>query len=154
MTTTDTKFKITAANLEDVPEIVALCYKSYYEIGDILPKPNTEKALSFMVDTVNDGVVLLGKHPETNRIIGVLALVPFEFWWSDEAVIHAVTFYVDPGHRNSTVAKDLLNSAKEYAEINDVRLYVDILTNIDLESKEVFLKREKMNKVGSLFCSI
>lgn len=142
---------VEVANLEDVPEIVSLCYKNYYEIGAKLPKPNTKKALSFMSDLVQTGLVFVYRDKETQRIEGLLGLTPFEFWWSEEPVLHAVSFYVTPNFRKEGVGKLLLTQAKDYAKINKVRLYVDIMTDQELDKKEVFLRRERMEKMGSLF---
>lgn len=148
---TDTQFVIKAANLEDVPTIVACCYKSYSEIGSELPKPNTNKAIQFMSELVSDGLVFLARKIDTNEIIGHLAMTPFSFWWTNETILHSVDFYVKPEYRKLKVAKELLRSAEEYASNIGTKVFLDIYTTDKLEEKEIFLRREGYNKVGILY---
>lgn len=142
--------EVTVASLENVPEIIALCYKSFSEIGKNLPKPDTIKAIGSMSEFVNNGLVFV-KKTENDTIIGVLALVPFDFWWSEETVLHTATFYVVPEYRKDKVAKELVEAAQEYAKVNDAILYLDVFTEDDLEAKDVFLRRQKFDKSGYIY---
>lgn len=141
---------ISIANLEDVPQIVAVCYKNFHENGENLPKPDTMKAVKSVSSFVNDGLVFV-KKDENGTIVAVLILIPFEFWWSDEVVLNTATMYVVPEYRDKDVFDELLAEAKEYADVNGSKLYSDIMVEKDLDKKDVLMRRKGFVKTGYLY---
>lgn len=141
---------VTTATLENVPEIVALCYKNFNELTAKLPKPNTMEAIKAMCEFVDKGLVFV-KKGENGTIVGVLVLTPFSFWWSDENVLHTATMYVVPEYRSKNVFNELIDAAIEYATHMGVKLYSDILVEDDLEKKDVLMRRKGFKKTGSIY---
>lgn len=144
------KYSVSTANMEDVPELAALAYKSYGEIGGNLPEPSTEAILTFFSSLIKDEIILIVRE-QNKRIVGVLALTTFNLWWSEESVLNSAFFYIIPEFRKDNIARLLLESAKEYSNLNNVKLFIDIFTDLDLDKKEIFLKREGFTKIGSIF---
>jgi len=151
---------ITVANLENVPEIIALCYKNFNEFGKNLPKPDTIQAVKSMSSFVVDGLVFVKKEENgtieagtepSSTIVGVLVLTPFNFWWSEENVLHTATMYVVPEYRNKNVFNELIEEAVEYTNKMGVKLYSDILIEDDLEKKDVLMRRKGFKKTGSIY---
>ncbi len=139
---------ITSAKLENVPEIIALCYKDFDEVGESLPKPNTFKAVESMSYFINEGLVFVKKE-ENGKIVGVLALTPFDFWWSEVPVLHTAVLYVLPEYRKFRVADELIEEAKSFADVMEVTLYFDIpLTKMELKSK--YLEKKGFVKSGEV----
>lgn len=141
---------ITTATLENVPEIIALCYKNFREVGAKLPKPETMKALRSMCEFVTQGLVFVKKE-ENGTIVGVLVLTPFNFWWSEENVLHTATMYVVPEYRNKNVFNELMDEAIEFTTQMGTKLYSDILIEDDLEKKDVLMRRKGFIKTGSIY---
>lgn len=141
---------VEVANLENVPEIIALCYKDFDEVGSGREKPDTIKALKSMCDFVNMGLVFV-KRGENGTIVGILALSPFTFWWSDVNVLQIAVIYVLPEYRKNRIADELLKEAKEFADVNEVKMYLDIPEK-DLERKGIYLERKEFKKTGEVFC--
>lgn len=141
---------VEVAHSENIPEIIALCYQNFGVIGKNLPAPNTLKAIKSMGKFVSDGMAFV-KKDENGTIVGLLVLTPFEFWWSNEPILHTVTFYVVPEHRKGNTAKELLEAAKNFANVNEVPLYLDIFTEDELETKDAFVRSQGFEKSGYIY---
>lgn len=139
---------ITVANLENVPEIIALCYKNFAEIGQHLPKPDTLKGVASMSEFVSNGLVFVKKE-ENGKIVGILVLTPFNFWWSETTVLHTATLYVLPEYRDKNTFNELIEEAQSYADHVGTRLYFDKL--IDSEALDVLIRRKGFTKTGDIY---
>ena len=142
--------KVTTAKLENVPEIIALCYKNFNENGVDLPKPDTVTAVKAMSEFIKDGLAFV-KKDENGKIVGVLVLTPFTFWWSEEVVLHTATIYVLPEYRDKNVFDELVEEAKAYSSYMGAKLYSDILIVDDLDKKDKLMRIKGFKKTGSIY---
>jgi len=140
---------VTAATLDNVPEIIALCYKDFDEVGKTLEKPDTITAIRSMCNFVNQGLVFV-KKAENDTIVGVLALTPFNFWWAEKPILTIAVVYVLPEQRKNRVGDELITEAKAFADASETKIYIDIPEK-DLDRKGIYLTRKGFEKVGEVY---
>ena len=146
---------ITLARPEDLSQIVAFGYASFKEneiSKEIKAEPNFEKALIYVTDAITNHLVFVKRNEENQKLIdGVLGLVFQDTWWSERVVLSNFLFYVKPECRTFKVAKDLLQSAKEYSLERSVPIVFDLFAQKDVTKKKRFLKYMKFKELGSFF---
>ena len=115
-----TKFKASdvsyeKAKIEDLEEIVKLSLQvlQLNGLGNIV-EVNLAKGSEFLARLLSDderiGCVLVAKLKGT--IVGVLALVEGDVWWSDQRFFTNTVFYVHPKYRRLGIQKKLIDFAK------------------------------------------
>lgn len=88
--------------------------------------PNVEKAMrngyNYVLEDMSFEARLDG------RIVGALALIEKEFWYSDETYLQNTWLFVDPGQRFGLVGVRLLQEARRVADARDLICFVLINT--------------------------
>ncbi len=140
---------------EDVAQIVSLGYKSFDEnqLGEVSNcSPDFDKTLIAITDMLVNDVVLVKRNDENPKLIdGVIILKINYLWWSSDPCLVGVLFYTKPEHRSFTLAKNLLNAAKEYAIINNLPIVFDIFARKDVQKKIKLLKYLGFKECGTLY---
>ena len=132
------------ANPEEITQIAALCGKSFKEneYDKLGIEPSVEKTLTELAEAVAGGVVLVHRNPSNpKKLDGVLALAFSESWFSSHVYLAGLVFYINPEVRSYKLAKSFLETAKEYAIMNDVPIVFDSFGRKDAEQKKKLLKR-------------
>lgn len=106
---------IRAATLDDVPrlhELAAhfLCSTPY---GDLLRAPSEARLFSLIEQVLTLGIILVAEVDAA--IEGMIALVALEHPFSGEPFGDELVWWVEPGHRGSSIGPRLLDLAEAWA---------------------------------------
>lgn len=140
------------ANPDEIPQIVALCGKSMIENGfsDLGIKADPEKAITEIAEAVAGGVVLVKRNKDNPRILdGVFGLSFSSTWFSTDQYLAGLIFYVNEDKRSYRLAREFLETAKEYAIINNVPIVFDVFSQKDADTKKALFKRSGFKDYGS-----
>jgi hypothetical protein len=135
------------AKVEDIPQIVSFCYKTYQGLENLdLPKPDFIKITMKVTNWILNDVVLVHRESEDSKEInGVVVAERGSFWWSnDNNTLKTALFFVNPEYENSgRIAFDLVDALKEYADDFELNVLLDIIDkeeNIDKLKKFIGMK--------------
>ena len=96
---------IRRANVLDTSALIFMLNEMHKETEVDVPKINTHKLISKINDLLHKGLVLVSV--KDNKIVGSIAGMAVNDWWSDEMYMSDAWFYVFPNERKSTIAKNL-----------------------------------------------
>lgn len=142
---------ITSAKLDDIPEIVALAYKSFKETGKDMPKPQFRKVIDTLTNCVIEGIIFVDKDSKTGLIKGFIALTPYAVWWSEETIIETVLFYIQPEYRKGKTLLKLIKAAKQYSDTLGVPFRLEHFNMLDLDKKITTTKKLGFTEVSAGF---
>lgn len=149
------KENIQFAKPEDINQIVSFGFYSFREnLLEGLPcKPDLNKGLAVFTDAVlNEGIVLVKRNTSNPKLLeGTLAMKLDKPWFSDDACLYVLLYFIKPEFRSFKLAKDLLNAAKEYAIINNLPIVFDLFAQKDAKKKIKLLKYMGFKEYGTVF---
>lgn len=137
------------SNPEDLVEIIDFLPDQLKEIDFNGMQPDPQRMVESLYVALLRGKIWVAKKDD--KLIGVLALTPQQFWWSSEYFLTDLSFYVSPEYRRSKLGAKLLQLAIEYAKIEGLKLIISLFTTTDLKRKEDFFLRMGFTKVGGEF---
>jgi|TARA_R110000868_G_scaffold300126_1_gene560480 GNAT superfamily N-acetyltransferase len=116
---------------------------------DTFPKVDFDKTLLYVCRHVIEGVVFFIE--KDHKIIGVIAGIEAEYWYSKEKFISEGFFFVHPDHRKSRIAFKLIQELKKYAKNLDLRLICGVSSGDDVERKDRFFEFNGLNRIGGIY---
>jgi GNAT superfamily N-acetyltransferase len=134
---------------EDYPEIMRLMLSAHGEIGKY--PISMQKLTNLVAAHYNKSgaiVAVIGDRGKGLR--GVLLLLVSQPWYSEDFTLQEMLLFVDPDHRRSTYAKQLMVFAKKAAETLNLELSIGINTNVETDAK-VRLYRRQFRPEGAFF---
>ncbi len=147
------KEEISLALPDDVPQIIALCYKAFFESGlSHLIKEDFDKSVKFVTEAVFNDVVLVKRNKENPKMLdGLFGFKSDTTWFSSQPCLTSFMFYIKPEFRRFSLAKDFLNASKECAIINNLPIVFDLFAQKDVKKKFKLLKYMGFMDCGSHF---
>jgi hypothetical protein len=145
---------IKAARPEDMAQIVALSYASFYEnaLNNLGASPHFNKTVVTITDLITNHLVLVKRNEEDDTLIdGVFALKEHSAWWSTDLQLTALIFFIKPEKRNFKVARDLLKKSQEYAIMENTPIVFNLFAQRDVNKKGKLLKYLGFKECGSFF---
>ena len=145
---------IKSARPNDIPQIVALSYASFYENGleGLGATPNFDKTVISVTDIVTNHMALVKRNEENDDLIdGIFLLKESTTWWSTDPVLYSVILFIKQDKRSFKLARALLERGKEYAIMESRPLVLDLFAQKDVEKKRKLLKYTGFTECGSLF---
>jgi hypothetical protein len=143
--------EITAALPDDAPQIVAMSYDSIRTSG-IPITPCFEKLCSVIDNAVLNEVCFVRRNKVNPKLIdGFLLLRHSVPEYSLDSIVYGLMFYIKPAFRSFSLARKLLNSAKEYGIIVRQPIVLDLFNQVDAEKKKKLLTYLGFTEVGSLY---
>ena len=143
---------IRRANVLDISAIIFMLNEMHKETKVEVPKINTHKLINKINELLHKGLVLVAI--EDNKIVGSIAGMSVNDWWSDEMFISDAWFYVFPNERKSTIAKNLCIDFIKIAKEAKLKVRLGHVFSGDLERKDKFYERLGLVKVGSTYMEI
>ena len=151
-----TKEDIQFAKPQDIPQIVALGYKSFsdnnMEAFGVLPQ--FETSLKNTTNIVVNHVALVKRNEEDlAKIDGVIMFHPITSWWSDQTILSSTLFFIKPEKRSFPLALALLEASKEYAIMGQLPIIIDLVgrDNFKIRRIEKLLEYTGFERFGSYF---
>lgn len=138
---------------EDIPQIVALSYKSFEEsqMQEYKCHPDFDKSLVFLANAVIKEMVFVKRNEQDQRLIdGMYVGTRGTAWWCSEVYLSTNIFYIKPEYRSFKLAKLFVTAAKEYAIIKELPLVFDLFTQKDVEKKKKLFKFLGFEEYGSI----
>ena len=143
---------IRRANVLDISAIIFMLNEMHKETKVEVPKINTHKLINKINELLHKGLVLVAI--EDNKIVGSIAGMSVNDWWSDEMFISDAWFYVFPEYRKSPYAKNLCIDFIKIAKEAKLKVRLGHVFSGDLERKDKFYERLGLVKVGSTYMEI
>ena len=143
---------IRRANVLDISAIIFMLNEMHKETKVEVPKINTHKLINKINELLHKGLVLVAI--EDNKIVGSIAGMSVNDWWSDEMFISDAWFYEFPEHRKSPYAKNLCIDFIKIAKEAKLKVRLGHVFSGDLERKDKFYERLGLVKVGSTYMEI
>lgn len=140
------------AQPEEITQIAALCGRSYNEndYSDLGIEADVDSTLVELAEAVAGGVVLVKRNDRNPKVIdGVLAFNFTSPWFSKTQYLHGLVFYIKEENRGTGLAREFLDTAKEYAIMNNIPLVFDIFGQKDAEKKKRLFKLMGFTDYGS-----
>lgn len=141
---------IRVATEEDVPNTVGLLADMHKEASLTFPPMDAEKVVKAIFDVVKDGILLLAETHD-NRIVGLLALVKSNYWFSNYPFIADLVFYVSPEFRTSSAGYQLIKAAKAFSDKMKVPLMMSVTSGEDPRRKDNLYERSGLKYIGGIF---
>lgn len=141
--------KVRKASAGDIDKVMDCLREMYRENGLPLPPMDPEKVRRY-----TEGLILnqtLWVVEEHDHICGVLGLLEYSPWYSTGSVLGDLIFFVRPGCRGSGAATGLLSTAKEYAKLKGLPLFMATFDGKDLARKRNFYLKSKFKDAGNSF---
>lgn len=143
--------KIERATLAELAEIVTfLIGKFHAEYADQLPPADYGKVVLYIGEHINRGVVFLCRS-DAGELVGLIAGMVSSPWFSTQKHVSEGVFFVLPEARGSKAAVMLINSLKQFAREQHMRLYAGVTIGKDLESKDKFFDRNGLERIGGIY---
>lgn len=145
---------VKAARPEDIPQIVALSYASFYEnsLEDLGVAPDFNKTLITITSLVTDHFVLVDRNEENDTIVdAVFCLKEQSAWWSSEIILESLIFYIKPEKRTFKLARALLKKSQEYAIMENTPIVFSLFAQRDVSKKSKLLKYLGFKECGSFY---
>lgn len=133
--------RITGSN----PDVLRLLVRMHEESGLRLPPVNLGK-VARALDKCSHIFVALS----SGSVVGILALVRGEHWFSEREFLGDLVFYVAPEFRATRAAHMLLRLGKEAAIMEELPLMMAVVDGDDLDRKERFYEQCGLRKLGSV----
>lgn len=138
---------LTLATRHDIPGLVGLCENFIEEFS--LPPGDQAKIEAMLNWHLEHGFLVTAM--KNGDIIGVLALHPETYWYSDEQFVTDTVFYVHPRGRKSRAAQMLMEAGKEYAKELGLPMMLAVSSGGNVEKKDRFYERKGFSRIGGVF---
>lgn len=117
-----------------------LCTKLHGENG--IFKMSEDKVRAMLARAFDQqGGILAGVGPK-GKLEGLLYLLLSSFWYSNDPHWEELFLYVDPDHRKTRNAVELLKFAKWCSEETGFPLFIGVLSESTTERKELLYERQ------------
>ncbi len=140
---------IRRAKVLDISAIIFMLNEMHKETEVEVPKIHTQKLVNKINDLMHKGLVLVAI--ENNRVVGSIAGMAVNDWWSDEMYMSDAWFYVFPEHRKSSIAKNLCIDFIKIAKEAKLKVRLGHVFSGDLDRKDKFYERLGLVKIGSTY---
>jgi len=125
---------------DEEENVMELCKQLHLENG--IFKMNDTKVRTMLSRAFDKQGGILAGVGEKGKLEGLLFLVLSSFWYTEDNHWEELFLYVDPAHRKSRNAVELIKFAKWCVEESGFPLFIGILSNHATERKEVFYERQ------------
>lgn len=132
------------AELKPVADLVLLRF--YPEFAHHFPRPDVEKTLTVLADTIRHGVVLVAER--AGAFVGLVVARPTESWFSRELHLHEHVFYVVPEARASRAAVQLVRALRAIAAAAGLPLHMHVGSGANVDRMDRFFERLGFQRVG------
>ena len=122
-------FQVKKPKYEELPETLKLLMLFREEFSDIYPDADIEKVAVTIQEHFDNGFICNAYMD--NKIVGSVAAMPTEWWFSKEMFIAETWLYILPKYRTFKVARGLLKKMKEYTKNKKMSLVLPISTAKD-----------------------
>ncbi len=113
--------------------------------------PKVRNVLQGLIDSPDAGLVLVAVD-ETSTIVGAIALLCAEQWFSDERVVQDFGLFVDPKHRGGLAAVRLVAEGERWARERGARTYeLGINTGVQVERTARLFERRGLARTALLY---
>ena len=110
-----------------------------------------DKVVAMVMRYYNKQGVMIAVIGEVGNPVAYVLSEICPVWYSDEWQILELSLYVDPKHRKSTYAKQLMNFMKVSSEGLKLDLTIGVFSNERTEAK-IRLYQRQFAQVGGYFC--
>lgn len=140
---------IRLAEVEDIPSLMALTRLAADEDAQHTYDP--DKVFNVVrrhFEKTGGLVAVVG--PKGEPIRGYLIMIIDEIWYSPDYQLLELSLFVDPAHRKSTFAKQLMAFSKQASDGLNLDLTIGVLSN-ERTAAKVRLYQRQFNQVGAYF---
>jgi len=141
------------ADVNDVEEIVRLCYMLHAEHGMMSPcEPKFRRLLHCLMTTGPRPVMgLIGViGPLNGKLEAVCAMIIGEMWYTEDKHLEEIFTFVHPEHRNTMHARVMIDWMKQCSDETGLPLLAGIISNVQTAAK-VRLYNSLLPPVGALY---
>lgn len=141
---------IRRAGLQDSSAILdlLLVFHEEHKLGPVTFGLDLDKVKRYILDHLVNGFVFVD-----DKIRASLALRLDAPWWSSQRMLSDGWFYVHREYRNSTLAKDLMKTARKFGAGMNLPVVVGVFNSEDVDRKDVFFKRNGFSPLGGWYLS-
>ena len=138
--------KVRIISRDEYEDVMRLCRQLHSENGIFTMDENKVRSI---LDLAFDkkGGILAGIGPK-GKLEGLLYLLLSSFWYSNDHHWEELFLYVDPAHRKSRNAVELLRFGKWCVEQSGFPLFIGILSDSSTARKELLYERQ-LHSTGS-----
>lgn len=130
--------------LKPIADLVILRF--YREFAHHFPRPDVDKTLTVIADTILHGVVLVAER--AGDIVGLVMARRTESWFSRELHLHEHVFYVVPEARASRAAVKLVRDLRAIADADGLPLHMHVGSGANVDRMDRFFERQGFRRVG------
>lgn len=138
MTINNGKVRIIERDEQD--DVMRLCRQLYKENG--IFTMDDAKVVEMLNRAFDRKGGILGGVGRKDNLEGLIFLLVSNFWYTNDCHLEELFLYVDPIHRKSRNAVELLNFAKWCSETTKFPLFIGILSNATTQRKEALYERQ------------
>ena len=138
------------AEPQDIPEIMRLTKACLRENYPGYPASEAKVASIVALHYNKNGGVIGVVGPVGGPLSGAVVMAVRQQWYSDDYALQEMILFVDPEHRKSTYAKQLMQFAKKAAEALGLELMIGVWSHNRTEAKVRLYKRQ-FTPVGAFF---
>jgi hypothetical protein len=133
----------------DSANLVRLLNEAYTDSGNVYPEIDQHRMLAWVTETLNTGYTVVIE--KSGRLVGSLALTPFQFPWSREWFLNMEWFYVQRRFRRNASADALLLAAHGFADSKDASIVGGVSSAKDATLKDRLMTMRGYTYMGGNF---
>ena len=141
--------KLRKAVETDVIQIRELLKKWLIETKLNFGVTNNSKARENILEYIRQNFVVVAV--KDGKIIGSIAMAHCDTWYTDKAFYRTLWFFVDENERNPSIAKSLLDFAREYAKVQNIPMILEIMQGKDMDRKHQWITRQNLDYLGGTY---
>lgn len=146
--------RVRMADVNDVEEIIRLCYMLHAEHGLMTPcEPKVRHLLHCMM-TTGDNRPIIGMvgviGPLKGKLEAVCMVIAAQQWYTEDWHLEEICTFVHPEHRNTTHARVMIDWMKQATDESGLPLLAGIISNVQTAAK-VRLYNSLLPPVGALY---
>lgn len=139
----------------DIEEVINVCMTFSAEINNpgFVGEPSRIRKSMQQFVLAPDRECFIAKHPETNKIMGIMPVLATMTWYNTKVAVTELTLYVLPEYRKLGVARELVHAALDWAK-NEKRATIFRIgerVGIDPEIVKTFYEGEGFTCGGSSY---
>lgn len=133
----------------DTANLIRLLNEAYTDQGGVYPKADQHMLLAWVAEVLRTGYTVVIE--KSGRIIGTLALIPFQYPWSPEWFLNMEWFYVQRRFRRNSAADALLLAAHAFADEKGASIVGGISSAKDATLKDRLMTMRGYTYTGGQF---
>lgn len=143
---------IRRATFYDSGALFRILMQMHAEAPALAVFPVEPAKIATMVNTVLVQGLALVAETDENGVVGSIGGIPSQgLWYSSQAYLGDLWFYVDPDFRQSRAAIELMDAFVKEGHRHNLPVQLGHVNGVDLDRKDKFFERRGLVKMGSIY---